>query len=955
MATKTLLRQPKQRLIYSQEQTMNFGSPYDNTGILNLFKSSASLSRSLRHAPSDEKVSLFKSSGDLIMNSSSLKSTTNPLTQSMPLSHNQNSNTTFLGNKASFKSAVSSSSKQIQIRNIIHDYTDMDVCQETYNILNALKTKKRSQNIDTLDDYEVWKTGYFNTTEDNVKQSINDLQSLLQNTKDEILSKFKMKDESLIPLNQHDIGNITQFYNNVIENRAQSITNTLNALLDSFTKCCIDVKNKVVILGRDLDLIGYLLEEEIKAITDEKELYITKLTECKKRYYTKIINEIRDSEAITVEESKHEYMNFILRWKNIKLNHFFAELKAFLASTEIVDNKERYDLIEHLKQDQMMIYEKRRALIFDKLFTLSYEDITTKKIEAINKELDDIYTEGEKIFINHIELLVKNSEDVQARSLEAIEAFKANVASVSYVFTKDNHNDKQYNDYDDIESIDELINKEIIPIINENKQNRTEYTKLINAYIDEYDDYTNNISSKMIAMYLSIGKLFDEHKKHFTSEERNYLFALAKATDNDDDFIDEKEKVIKGFVSKMSSSNTQEELDELLDNCFKVMDELEKEYRNYFTTMDELFTSHESIITKAFTTYEEKILQLFGYYPPDRKFEIEKRRNIENDFLIKKKEAEIAHEEALQAEEEAKNAEKQGKKAKAPTTKDKKGNKKGDEQEHPPREILSFKSKLNCDYFIDFTIEELIRHFLRNIIYNRDDDIFELKPKTPEELERLKKEKEEREQQEKEALENPKGKKPASRKGDKKNNSDANSQNATEIDFYTAFDPYKTDSNKVFVSPLSQTEIKLLSEENAFIEDNLVKGVCGLYEMLTNAIVDLYKIKVEEAKNEDTERREEILTELDLRLKLLAPKKGKIEVEEYDKRISELEQIEKKRKREEMLRKQKEEEERLKNGEAPIEEVEGEGEEHKEDEQQDNNNNNNNKRNDKAATAGNKK
>ena len=942
MATKSLLRQPKQRLIYSQEQTMNFGSSFDNTGILNLFKSSASLSRSLRHAPSDEKVSLFKSSGDLIMSSSSLKGTTNPLTQSMPLSHNQN-NSTMLGNKASFKSAVSSSSKQIQIRNIIHDYTDIDVCQETYNILNALKTKKRAQNIDALDDYEVWKTRYFNDTEDNVKRSINDLQTLLQNTKDEILSKFKMKDESLIPLTQNDIDNITTFYNSVIENRAQSITNTLDKLLDLFTKCCVDVKNKVVVLGRDLDLIGYLLEEEIKAITDEKELYITKLTECKKRYYTKIINEIRESETITVEESKQEYLNFILRWKNIKLNHFFSELKAFLVSTEIVDNKERYALIEHLKQDQMMIYEKRRALIFDKLFNLTYEDITTKKIEAINKELDDIYSEGEKIFINHIELLVKNSEDIQTLSLEAIDKFKANVASVSYVFTKDNHNDKQYNDYDDIESIDDLITKEIIPIINENKQNRTDYTKLINSYIDEYDDYTNNISSKMIGMYLSIGKLFDEHKKHFTSEERNYLFAIAKATDNDDDFIDEKEQVIKGFVSKMSGSNTQEELDELLDNCFKVMDELEKEYRNYFKVMDELFTSHEGIITKAFTTYEEKVLQLFGYYPPDRKFEIEKRRNIENDFLIKKKEAEIAHDEALQAEEEAKNAEKQGKKAKAPVAKDKKGAKKGDEQEHPPREILPFKSKLNCDYLIDFTIEELIRHFLRNIIYNRDDDIFELKPKTPEELERLKKEKEEREQQEKEANENPKGKKPASRKADKKGSSQPNSQNVTEIDFYTAFDPYKTDTNKVFTSPVSKTEIKLLSEDNAFIEENLVKGVCDLYEMLTNAIVELYKTKVEEGKNEDTERREEILTELDLRLKLLAPKKGKIEVEEYDKRISELEQIEKKRKREEMLRKQKEEEERLKNGEPPIEEVEGE--EHKEEEQQQDN-----KKNDKTTT-----
>ena len=43
-----------------------------------------------------------------------------------------------------------------------------------------------------------------------------------------------------------------------------------------------------------------------------------------------------------------------------------------------------------------------------------------------------------------------------------------------------------------------------------------------------------------------------------------------------------------------------------------------------------------------------------------------------------------------------------------------------------------------------------MRHFLRNVIYNRDDDIFELKPKSPEELERIQKEKEEREKELKE-------------------------------------------------------------------------------------------------------------------------------------------------------------------------------------------------------------
>ena len=43
------------------------------------------------------------------------------------------------------------------------------------------------------------------------------------------------------------------------------------------------------------------------------------------------------------------------------------------------------------------------------------------------------------------------------------------------------------------------------------------------------------------------------------------------------------------------------------------------------------------------------------------------------------------------------------------------------------------------------------------------------------------------------------------------------------------------------------------------------------------------------SKISDNERREESLTELDMRLKSLAPRKGKIEVEVYDKRIMEIE------------------------------------------------------------------
>ena len=226
MATKNKMQQhhqPKQRLIYSQDASMNFSASSMNNNnthsdLMNLFKSSAALSRSLRNENTKtgtnavQKDSLFKSSGDLIMNNtntarsfkgSGASSTSKCVfAQTMP---NFKPSNTSLGSKASFKPAVSSSSRQIQIRNIIHDYTNVDVNNDTYNILSALTAHKRATNLDILDDYEVWKTNHFNDTEKHVKRVISELQCLLQNTKDEIFSKFTMQNESLIPLTQIDI------------------------------------------------------------------------------------------------------------------------------------------------------------------------------------------------------------------------------------------------------------------------------------------------------------------------------------------------------------------------------------------------------------------------------------------------------------------------------------------------------------------------------------------------------------------------------------------------------------------------------------------------------------------------------------------------------------------------------------------------------------------------------
>ncbi len=63
----------------------------------------------------------------------------------------------------------------------------------------------------------------------------------------------------------------------------------------------------------------------------------------------------------------------------------------------------------------------------------------------------------------------------------------------------------------------------------------------------------------------------------------------------------------------------------------------------------------------------------------------------------------------------------------------------------------------------------------------------------------------------------------------------------------------------------------------------------SIFNFLNERLKEDLKSIIEVSKISDNERREESLTELDMRLKSLAPRKGKIEVEVYDKRIMEIE------------------------------------------------------------------
>ena len=462
--------QPKQKLIYSKDSSLNFGmqQSINEAKLLGLFKSNSSLSRSIRTSASSTANPL-KSTATLILNQSGMSLPKDTISQKQTLGMNQSNmkmipeeeeKTKFPGEKWSAASIISETPKNqmdIKIRNLIHDYTNIDTNDYSYNIFSNLKSKKRVENLDTIDEYEIWKTKKINDSENEVKNKITELKQHLDDTKNEIYSKFSMKDEELIPMTQKDIDEVSNFYNGVFKVRDDNINDCIKNTIDIFNNCQNEVNLKIVKLGNDLDRIGYLLEEEIKDLCDDKRKYINRFTEVKSSYYSRLINEIREVENEIKGKSSKDLEEYILRWKNIKLNHYISELQKLLKSKEYSDSQERADIIKDLKKAQEEIYLKRYNLIFEKLFKLDYEQINTKNIQKIIKNFEEIVAEGEKILTSFVEKLMKNSEDVQNKSLVAFEKFKEDVATISYDYNKDNHNEKKYNDYDDIKNLDGVI------------------------------------------------------------------------------------------------------------------------------------------------------------------------------------------------------------------------------------------------------------------------------------------------------------------------------------------------------------------------------------------------------------------------------------------------------------------------------------------------------------------
>ena len=141
---KSLLNKPVQKLIYSKDSSYNFGGAQNggDPSILSLFKTSSSLANSIKSTDPSSKNHL-QSTASLILNKTTSKWNSNnkfqnnnkfqssikPQNQLNNFSKTQQNFHTFT---KPIQADASSNSMDIKIKNIIHDYSNIDVNDYIY-------------------------------------------------------------------------------------------------------------------------------------------------------------------------------------------------------------------------------------------------------------------------------------------------------------------------------------------------------------------------------------------------------------------------------------------------------------------------------------------------------------------------------------------------------------------------------------------------------------------------------------------------------------------------------------------------------------------------------------------------------------------------------------------------------------------------------------------------------
>ena len=194
--------------------------------------------------------------------------------------------------------------------------------------------------------------------------------------------------------------------------------------------------------------------------------------------------------------------------------------------------------------------------------------------------------------------------------------------------------------------------------------------------------------------------------------------ALAQCGDALDELVSTQEDQLEAKVTEMKQAIHHVQLNEKLQECFDLLDQIQKSFRNYNVDYIKVLNAHPDTMNAFYDEFEADVLGAYQIYKASRREEIQEKLRLETErkqaklqaAALAKYEAEQAAEEAKRAAEEAKTGKPAAKGKAAPAKKGGKdpGVPELDVEKLEVPEVSDFVSEMQNEYIRERPLEQII-------------------------------------------------------------------------------------------------------------------------------------------------------------------------------------------------------------------------------------------------------
>lgn len=615
-------------------------------------------------------------------------------------------------------------------------------------------------------------------------------------------------------------------------------------------------------LKEELTETAFLLEPAVIELVDEwkakEELRYKKEHEDSYAFHQKLVEEEKEKH----NKLKQEWEDRRIRFHVLKQEHALKTFQERIDSPEFVNPEERIELFDRLKHTQIEVYRKRMAQLKD-LDNTNTPSLTAKKVEQVATKLDQINDEAQEEYDDIAAKLtdcIKNSNREMDTALENLRDFlHANKAQIEEGMT-----------------YDIIIEEQALPFVNRRKQEAQELYANAYKYLEELDDKMNEICKNIIEFLKKLAKKYDKGKDDLKNTELQFNIKLAQCADNNYDAIDDQEESLSKNIDEMRKAIHHVELNQKLNECFDQLDAITKSYRNYNKEYCEIVENYPDELETFYEKFERNCAECFKLLGEEKREEIkelfeketaERQRKLEEEAL-RKYEEEKRLEELKAKEEEEKNPKGGAKKA-PPKAAPKKGKDADKPDLNVPQlqvpQIQEFKSKSGYKYLVKRSTEEIATELMQI--------------KSEESEKEGEGEEDEKQPEEKAPVPPPaEPKKEAAEEGE---GEDKDKEVPKE-----PVNPYLENTRKI---PPQDPDGNKVLEGDLIIKHSEIKGLLdNFFGRMFNWISEQKQDTFKQMRVNNKELIDSNIDELDENLRKQWPRKGKLEVEVYQERKSQI-------------------------------------------------------------------